>query len=182
MSKPLEQLTDPAFVEDAQSLTLEEVRARRGACQDAEEALSLQRRLVQGRLDIVQAELYRRAGGGTEADVSKLVESLPDILIEHGDRHLGPGRLTSLEKETKLGDDFDELVRRLDEIVDGARLSNLSSADDESVREIANQLDELEKGISKNRHQLHKHIDVLQEEVVRRYKTGEASVDKLLGS
>ncbi len=177
----IEQLVDPAFVEDRASLSIEEVRRRRSACQDAEEALSLHRRLVQGRLDIVQAELLRRTGG--EAASTDLVGDLPDILVEHGDRHLGPGRLTSVNAEkTTLGADFDALTTELDRLVDGARLSNLPAEDGQSLLRIAEGLDSLERSISQQRHKLHRHIDFFQEEIVRRYKTGEASVDSLLES
>jgi hypothetical protein len=183
MSPTIEQLTAPDFVEGIQSLSLDEIRTRRGLCQDAEEGLSLRRRLVQGRLDIIQAELYRRAGGTSEADVSQLVDSLPDILVEHGDRHLGPGRLTSLGAETDdLGPSFDAFSQQLESVVDGARLSNLAAEGEGELRSVADQLDGMERSISHQRHQLHKHIDRFQEEIVRRYKTGDASVDSLLES
>lgn len=177
----IEQLTNPDFVKDLTDLPLAEIRTRRTRCQDAEEALSLHRRLVQGRLDIVQAELYRRAGGGSESDVATLVESLPDILAERGDRHLGPGRLTSLENDSQeLGVEFEAFSASLDVIVDGVRLSDLGKESEADLRSIADQLDSIERGVSENRHKLHAHIDRLQEEVVRRYKSGDASVDSLL--
>lgn len=176
----VEALTDPQFVVEVGELVLAEVRRRRGQCQDAEETLSFRRRLVQGRLDIVQAELFRRAGGQIDG-APDLVQSLPDILVEHGDRHLGPGRLTSLGADTAdLGADFDDFAARLDGIVDGARLSELDQESEESLRRAADELDELERGISAQRHRLHAHIDRFQEEIVRRYKSGEASVDSLL--
>ena len=182
MSTPIEELVDPEFVGDLQSLSLDEIRLRRGKCQDAEEALSFQRRMVQGRLDIVQADLYRRTGSG-HMDVADLVQSLPDILVEHGDRHLGPGRLTSVDtNKTQFGDDFEDFSRRLDEIVSGARLSELAEEDEATVRSMADDLDQLERAISKNRHKLHAHIDLFQAEIVRRYKSGEESVEGLLGS
>ena len=182
MSSPsVDQLIDPGFIEGLRALPLSEIRSRRSQCQDAEEALSLRRRLVQGRLDIVQAELLRRAGGGSSEDVSKLVESLPDILVERGDRHLGPGRLTSLDTDsTTLGPDFDAFAEAVDRVVGGARLTKLADDGDEDVRTIADKLDQLERDISHQRHQLHAHIDRFQEEIVRRYKSGEATVDTLL--
>jgi hypothetical protein len=181
-SSSIEQLADPNFVTDLAALPLTEIRSRRTRCQDAEELLSLERRLVQGRLDIIQAELYRRAGGGSESDVASLVESLPDILVERGDRHLGPGRLTSLEAENpELGADFEAFSDSLDNVIDGGRLSKLGKEDEAALRSIADQLDEIEREVSGNRHKLHGHIDRLQEEVVRRYKSGDANVDSLLG-
>jgi hypothetical protein len=178
----IEQLTNPDFVKDLTSLPLAEIRSRRTRCQDAEETLSLERRLVQGRLDIVQAELYRRAGGANESDVASLVESLPDILVERGDRHLGPGRLTSLEGDSQeLGAEFEAFSATLNAIVDGGRLSDLGKESEEDLRSIADRLDGMERDVSANRHKLHAHIDRLQEEVVRRYKSGDATVDSLLG-
>ena len=40
----IEELVNPKFVEDLPSLGIDEVRRRRGLCQDAEEGLSLRRR------------------------------------------------------------------------------------------------------------------------------------------
>lgn len=184
MSKEsVEKLTSPEMIEGLGDLPLEEIRQRRAACQDAEEALSLRRRLVQGRLDIVQAELYRRSGNGSDADVSSLVGKLPEILVEHGDRHLGPGRLTALDPEgPNLGDDFDAFEKGLDDILGPETLGELSSTDEANLRQIADRLDELERSISSDRHKLHNNIDRFQEEIVRRYKTGQASVDNLLGN
>ncbi len=181
MSTHIEQLTDPNFVANLPELPLEELRSRRARCQDAEEALSLQRRLAQGRLDIVQAELLRRAGGGTDSDVAALVDSLPDILTEHGDRHLGPGRLTSIETDTQaLSEVFEEFSATLDEIVGAGRLSKLGDEDEATLHQMADKLDSVEREVSQQRHRLHTHIDKLQEEVVRRYKSGDATVDSLL--
>ncbi len=180
---PIEQLTAPSFVDDLESLPIEEVRRRRGLCQSAEEVLSFRRRLVQGRLDIVQSELLRRSGNGTGADIAGLVESLPEILVEHGDRHLGPGRLTSLDtNEVNLGDDFGDFEATLEKIIPGNTLTDLTDETEDLVRGIADELDQLERSISGDRHALHKHIDRFQEEIVRRYKSGEASVDGLLDS
>src|SRR4051812_28024885 len=152
-SSSIDQLIDPAFVAERGSLELDEIRRRRAACQDAEEALSLHRRLVQGRLDIIQAELYRRSGGA-EADVEKLIADLPDILVEHGDRHLGPGRLTSVDSEPALGPGFDDLVDHLDHIVDGAKLCNLVAESEDDLRRMAEELDSIERSISSRRHAL----------------------------
>ncbi|MBV9666230.1 MAG: aerial mycelium formation protein, partial [Actinobacteria bacterium] len=49
------------YLDDLRKLPLEVVRAKRGECQTVEAALSMERRLIQGRLDIVGAELRRRA-------------------------------------------------------------------------------------------------------------------------
>lgn len=177
----VEQLTDPSFVEGLASMSLDEIRTKRNQCQDAEETLSLKRRMVQGRLDIVQADLYRRSGGGQQLDPDDIVGSLTEILTDRGDRHLGPGRLTSVDPEdTTIGPDYDQFVARLDEIVSGTDLTDLGEKDEQWVRSVADQLEQLERSVSEQRHVLHRHIDKFQAEVIRRYKSGEASVDNLL--
>ena len=64
----------------------------RAECQEVETGLSFLRRVVQGRLDIVAAELARRRDGGEPADLAALVEQLPTILADHL-RAPGNGRL-----------------------------------------------------------------------------------------
>lgn len=179
-----EELTSPEFLDGLTAMSMEEIRRRRSLCQASEEALSLRRRLVQGRLDIVQSDLCHRLGDaatGRPHEKSPLVDELPEILIEHGDRHLGPGRLTTLDPNgERLGDGFEEFVEVLDKIADGPLLSRLNELKEAEVRVIADQLDRMERELSTQRHRLHHHIDSFQAEMVRRYKSGEASVQKLL--
>ena len=157
-------------------LPMEEVRARRATANDEEAAMSYLRRMVQGRLDIVHADLIRRDAGGAPTDMASLVDRLPEIL---GDRVRTPrngGRLTSVE----LPSPSQEAQAELDAVVDAARLASLPDMGDAEVRDIAERLTELERSISARRAELHRRIDVLQAEIVRRYKTGEAGVDSLL--
>jgi len=147
----------------------------RDECQAAEEALSYVRRIVQARLDIVAAELDRRAEGGEPADVSMLVDKLPEIL---GRQVVGPG-LGRLSTSIAPPED-EELVAEVDAVADTARLSNLVGASDDEVRALAGRLGELEAEVSGRRRSLHERIDALQGELVRRYKSGEATVESLL--
>ena len=147
----------------------------RDDCQAAEEALSYVRRIVQARLDIVAAELDRRSKGGEPADVATLVEKLPEIL---GRQVVGPG-LGRLSTSMAPPEDA-ELVAEVDAVADTARLSDLASATDDDVRALAGRLGELESDVSARRRALHERIDTLQAELVRRYKSGEASVESLL--
>ena len=158
------------------TLSMDEVRARRARANEAETGLSYLRRLVQGRLDIVHADLARRAEGGAPADVSSLVDRLPEIL---GDRVHAPGsgRLSNVEPPPTLDS---EAQAELDAVVDAGRLASLPELGDAEVRDIAERLFALEQRISARRHELHRRIDALQAEIVRRYKTGEAGVDSLL--
>jgi hypothetical protein len=173
----IEAILSPDYIEDLESLSMAEVRQRRDESQEAADVLSYLRRLVQGRLDIVHADLERRAGG-EPADLSSLVERLEkgEIISDHT-RSGGLGRLP-----TSLGpaDTDGWISEELDRIVGADRLSALSDLDDAEVRQIADSLIELERKVSAQRSTLHDVANRLQEEIVRRYKTGEATVDSLL--
>src|SRR2546423_921519 len=84
---------------------------------------------------------------------------------------LGPGEPAEIDAD---------LVARIDGIADGKRLSSLPELDDVDISRLSDELADLERELSLQRRALHERIDVLQEELVRRYKTGEASVDSLL--
>jgi hypothetical protein len=170
----IERLLDPAFVQGLRDLSMEDLRAKRTECNEVEVGWSYLRRVVQGRLDIVISDLQRRAGG-EPADLAALVDQLPGILGEHS-RPAGYGRLPTLI----VPSDADDLTAEVDAVADPTRLSSLSDMDEDDVRALADALGELERQTSDQRRLLFERIEVLQEEIVRRYKEGEASVDSLL--
>jgi hypothetical protein len=171
----IEELLSGEYVRDLPALPMAEVRSRRDACQEAAEELSYLRRLVQGRLDIVLAHVEAREGGRT-VDLAHLVEQLPEILAE-GTRTGGLGRLP-----TSFGpaDSDGWIAAELDAVADAKRIGTLNDLSDDQVRSIATGLAELERKVSDQRRRLFDVADALQEEIVRRYKSGQASVDSLL--
>lgn len=173
----IETILSADYVDDLESLAMTEVRKRRDETQEAADALSYLRRLAQGRLDIVHADIARRAGG-EPGDLAALVERLEkgEILGEGG-RAAGFGRLP-----TTFGPaDLDGWIGHdLDEIVGPERLVSLPDLSDDEVRAIADELVDLERKVSDQRAALHEVANRLQDEIVRRYKSGEASVDSLL--
>jgi hypothetical protein len=140
-------------------------------------SFSYLRRLVQGRLDIVLSDLRRRQVGGS-TDLHDLVDQLPEILAEHVHAP-GNGRLPQWMAPGDPDVD-DALVGRVDAVADANVLGRLPSLSDDEVQDLVDRLTELEREISGQRRALHERLDALQEEIVRRYKTGEASVDTLL--
>ncbi|MSO87730.1 MAG: aerial mycelium formation protein [Acidimicrobiia bacterium] len=176
MAVDLALLLDPGYLGDLPARPMEEVRAMRAECQQVETGLSLLRRLVQGRLDIVGIELTRRANGDDPADLADLIARLPEVL---SDRTHAPG-LGRLPQMMSPGDLPAEFEAELDAIIGGSALSQLSTQTDEQLRSITDRLAELEVKVSGQRHALFGKIDALQAEITRRYKTGEASVESLL--
>jgi hypothetical protein len=176
MSSDLAALLDPGYLGDLASRPMDEVRSMRTECQEVETGLSLLRRMVQGRLDIVGVELTRRAEGGDPADLPDLIARLPEVLSDRTHAP-GVGRLPQLMAPGELPPD---LEAELEGIVSAGHLADLPSVDDDHLRSMADDLSAFEQKVSSHRHELFERIDALQAEITRRYKTGEATVDSLL--
>jgi len=171
----LDRLLDPSYPGDVTELSMEELRSRRSDCQELEVALSYQRRMAQGRLDIVAAERARRAVGAEPPDHDDLVERLSGILADRTHAP-GPGRLPTLM--TPAPDELD--TTELDALAPPRILSNLADQDATEIERLLDTLSSHEAEISLRRRALHERIDLLQAEITRRYRTGEASVETLL--
>ena len=176
MASDLGVLLDPAYLGDLPSRAMDEVRAMRADCQEVETGLSLLRRVVQGRLDIVGLERQRRADGGDPEDLPDLIARLPEVL---SDRTHSPG-VGRLPQIMAPGEMPEELEAELDGIVGDGHLADLPTVDDATLLAMTEQLTEFEQRVSGFRHDLFERIDALQAEITRRYRTGEASVDTLL--
>ncbi|MBV9661099.1 MAG: hypothetical protein JO337_08080 [Acidimicrobiales bacterium] len=171
----LPEVTDPQYLEGLEAWVIGDVRARREQATEIETGLSYLRRIVQGRLDIVAAELEHR-NNGESADVSELVDELPAILS--GNVHApGLGRLPTL---LAPGEMDPELEGRLEEILPASRLGRLDQIGSEELGKCAGELTDFERSVSRRRRAVLDVLDRLQDEIVRRYRSGEATVDSLL--
>jgi hypothetical protein len=168
----LEEVLADDYIAGVESIAMDELRARRAACQALEVELSYQRRMAQGRLDIVGAEQRRRRGDAAEGD---LVSELTDALTDRG-RPAGNGRLPQLLAPDEAGTD----TSVLDAIVPPMTLANLGESGEDELGRFVDALSAFETGVSGRRRELHERIDALQAEITRRYRTGEATVDSLL--
>lgn len=177
MAPRVEDLLDPAYLEGLATLELTEVRNRRSVCTEVEVTLSYLRRMVQGRLDIALAERHRRQEGDTDGDLASLIEMLPDILSDklHAP---GFGRLPTIMAPNEVV--LREATSALDAIAPADRMGVLPDVPDAEIEAMVEGLKTMETGVSRQRRQLHDVLDRLQEEVIRRYQTGEANVDSLL--
>jgi len=154
---------------------IEEIRSMRVECRQIEDKVSYFRRLIQGRLDIVAADLRRRSDGGSPTDLATLVEQLPDILSDKISSP-GPGRLpTGL-----VPPDDDDLTVELDQVAAPGALDRLAELSDEEEAELARRIGDLERKVSAVRKSLFSRIDALQAELVRRYGGGEADPGAVL--
>lgn len=157
-------------------LPLAELRERRREAEQEETDLSYLRRVLQGRLDILRAELARRAGDGTN-----LVDSLSRILADepsptaHAPR--GLGRYTSAEPSRA-----DAHRRHVEALIADVDLSNPEAHDDESLNAVLRRLEDEERRVSVQRRAVQSVMDALTAEITRRYRDGDADPSDLLPS
>ena len=173
---------DPEFLSELDRLPIEQLRAKRDSCTQLETELSYLRRLAQARIDLVMAESQRRRSGQggpqTDETTEELVHRLPQILADHG-RTAGPGRLPSLMAPAE-GDQA-RLDASVDELLPSGQLGSLDEMGQGRLDAVLDELSTLEQRVSGERRALHDIQDRIQEEIVRRYRTGEVTVDSLLG-
>lgn len=160
---------------DLTRLDVAGLRRRRAESVDAETGVSYLRRLAQGALDIARGEQARRATG-TGGDLAGLVHDLPAILGEAA-RPEGRGRISPQLEPTQVEP---ALQAELDELVGGIGAAAVTAVDDAELARLVDRLAVLERKISARRREMHVRIDALQAELVRRYRSGEATVESLL--
>ncbi len=178
MRDTLRTITADDYLGDLTALEMRELRSRRATCQDVETGLSFLRRMVQGRLDVAEAERARRADRTPtgDDDLEDLIARLPELLA-HSTRSPGNGRLPSA---FGTGDIDPDLADELDEIVTTSHLSAPDQLDDGELAAVVTSLESFERRVSELRRTLFDRIDAIEAELTRRYRTGEASVDSLL--
>ncbi|HUY64133.1 MAG TPA: hypothetical protein VMV14_06405 [Acidimicrobiales bacterium] len=177
LDNELERLFAPDYLADLSEHPLEELRAMRSECDQAETAASYLRRVAQGRLDIVQGVLARLGTVGADTGLAGLVEDLTSIIGGGPQRPPGPGRLPA-----QMSPDMEahDLTEEIDAVLDATRIGELPGMGEAELRTMAAELIAIEGRISEQRRQLHQRIDALQGEIVHRYKSGQASPDGLL--
>ncbi|MFD7261856.1 AmfC protein [Streptomyces sp. NPDC059874] len=155
------------------ALGLPELRALRRDAQRDEADLSYVRRLLQGRIDILRAELARRAD--PEAPVADRVDRLSEILAD------APSSRSASARHVTLGTPHGEEYRLLAaEMLSDVELSDLSARTDGELYDGMGRLVRYEQQVSRRRQQLQRTVDDCSAEITRRYREGEAQVDDLL--
>ncbi|AZS86412.1 aerial mycelium formation protein [Streptomyces griseoviridis] len=175
---PLPPVEPPSPVEpsepDLTSLNLPELRVLRRDAQRDEADLSYVRRLLQGRIDILRAELARRRpvrDGGEGSVVDRLSQILADAPARHRSsaRHVTLGTPQSAEYRQLAADMLAEV-----------ELSDLAARTDLELHTAMGRLVGYEQQVSRCRQRLQRTADGCSGEIARRYREGEAQVDDLL--
>ncbi|HLI45157.1 MAG TPA: hypothetical protein VKU92_11910 [Acidimicrobiales bacterium] len=194
----LEQLCSTSYLDGLDTAPVTELRQRRDACQRAEVILSYLRRVIQGEMDLVLAEMEQRRSGGA-SDIGRLVEELPTILSsgppasgrpESEPTHVSVLAMPAVAEMMDLQHELsiDELLAEVlatdpddvgqpGEILSGA---NLCTYEDDELQQALERLRDEETTVSGKRRILHEQIDAIQKAIVDRYKSGAADADSLL--
>lgn len=162
-NRRIDRIRSEGYVEDLDALDLEVLRAKRDECMAEREYLSLLRRLVQGRAEILKAELDARS---SDSEHAPLIERLSTILA--GDEAVG-----SRGEAVRVSVPEEELTmarRRVERLVADAGISDPSSLDDERLADAVRVLEGEEREVSDARRDVIRVLDTVQDELKRRYK------------
>lgn len=160
---------DEAFLHDLEALATQELRTRRHQCELVEAELSYRRRLIHGHLDLLGAELARRGMGADAGPVTDLLDSLGD------DGHVAPARSPSHQW-------LDQDVTADAEADPEPMSADLPECTDEELQARGESLVARERVVSDQRRKVLDRLDAFQNEIVRRYRDGRASIDEVLPS
>ena len=160
----IDTVLEPDYLADISEADLDELRRRRESAEDVEAQISYYRRLLHGRVDLLNFELRRRSG----QEERSLIEALPEILAsgmtfgsEPNLRHLDP--MPPIPETTGR--------RLIDRIMDEGILTQLPELTDDELTEAIDRVQEVEAELSAQRRQLHVVIDALQDEIIARYRS-----------
>ncbi|MCW2501244.1 MAG: AmfC protein [Frankiales bacterium] len=151
---------------------LADVRASRDEAEQDEVDLSYIRRLVQGRMDIIRAELNHREGGAQGSVVDNLANVLAD---EPRAGARGLGRHVTIEPSR-----VDSHRRYVEALVADVDLTDTAARTTDELHHAMRVLSDEEQALSAKRRQVQAVMDTCQAEITRRYRDGEADVSTLL--
>jgi len=160
----IDRIRDASYLDELDALSLEDLRTRRDECLAEREYLSLLRRLVQGRAEILQAELASRSA---REDPGPLVDRLATILAADEPSGISRG------EAVKVGLPEEELLlarRRVERLVSDATISDPSTLDDAELNAVVETLVSEEHEVSASRIVVMGVLDTVQAELKRRYK------------
>jgi hypothetical protein len=167
----IDRVLDPRFTDRVDQLGLAELRTRREEAGEAD--VSYLRWRLQGRLDILRAELVRRSAGGTQ-DVAGLLAGLPAILSDDA-----PGTFSAVPR-VQVPSRAGEHRRRVERLVSDETIAHLLELDVEELTAAVELLAGEEERVSTHRRAVQRVVDVLRGELARRYRDGTAQVSQLL--
>lgn len=174
----LSRLMDPDYLKGLEDKPINALREIRQEYCSLEVTISYLRRLAQGYLDILAFYIERRENG-EPVDTSTLVTTLVRLLADRSRRSEQPARLSALLAPNLV--DLTTDISDVDSVIGGYDIEELHSMDLEELYALRSRLQRAERGLSTDRRVLHQRIDLLDAELVKRYRSGETTVEELIG-
>ena len=170
----IDQVMDKSFTHDIEDVPIDDLRTRRVTCDELDTELSYYRRMLHGRMDLLDFELRRRSGEETRS----LIEALPEILAD------SPSGRTSNPLDKELSLDLPELAgagkRDIDDVLGDGFLARLPMTETAELRSIRDALSATERTVSNQRRSVYDAHDIITGEITRRYREGFTSADEIL--
>jgi len=167
---------DESFATNLEDLPIDDLRSRRVMCDELDVELSYYRRMLHGRMDLLDFELRRRSGEETRS----LIDALPEILAD------SPSGRTSNPLDRELSLSLPELAgigkREVDQALSDGFLAHLPEIDTAELQNIREVLSETELTVSSQRRAVYDAHDILTGEITRRYRDGSTNADEFLSA
>lgn len=167
--RALDRILDDSYLRDLPALPMEELRHRREEVEHEGAWLSYIRRMLHGRIDILQGQGVINADG--ELDLDALIASLSG--------QMGPG---SHQAPAEVIDSPGGGRRAVERLIARTGLDDPASLTQEQIADRLEQLRQMENDVSDARSRVHKVQDALTAEIARRYREGEAHPEGVLGT
>ncbi|RLE15938.1 MAG: hypothetical protein DRJ28_02780 [Actinobacteria bacterium] len=172
----IDQVMDESFATNLEDLPIDDLRSRRVMCDELDVELSYYRRMLHGRMDLLDFELRRRSGEETRS----LIDALPEILAD------SPSGRTSNPLDRELSLSLPELAgigkREVDQALSDGFLAHLPEIDTAELQNIREVLSETELTVSSQRRAVYDAHDILTGEITRRYRDGSTNADEFLSA
>lgn len=173
----IDAVLDERYLEGIEDAPTQLLRSKRDDCREEEDVVSYARRIVQGKLDVLHAEVRRRRESGVASDA---LDDLPEILA---DDRPDPSELDLRQRAVSAHAPEPDELRRVGERGGNIEpLGDLGELDDLALAKRFGKLAVEEERLSEVRSRLLDCIDTLNDEIARRYRDGEAYVGDVLRS
>jgi hypothetical protein len=159
-------IQDPSYLDGLADKPVDDVQRMHTECLEVETEFSYVRRLAQARIAIVEAELDRRAAGGSIGD---LIAALPQILSDEPPR---PDPASSRLPRILAPSPAIEWKRGLEHLITDTMLVDLPTLSEAALRENIELLRKLETETSRRRRALHGVMNRIEADLAARHTVG----------